>query len=114
MHALDLRDRFKCLSKRDGLNKTIKSVFNIKSVSNSKDKSLKFDILVSGGIKEEGQFFEYRLADNADQALNDFLYYDLFSYLSKKEGHLIWRVEPQVEKLEDGNFKIYSRLVVIN
>ena len=109
----DSRDRFKCFAKKD-LDKAIKSFQDIKTISESKDKSLGFNILVSGGIKEEGKIFDYRLSDNAEDAFNDYLYYDLYSYLSKKKGHLIWRARPTVKQLDDGKFIIYSRLIIIN
>lgn len=104
MHALDSRDRFKCLANRDGLNKAIKSSFGITEP--------RFDILVSGGIKKEGMHFDYRFSQDEKTAMDDFLYYDFFSYLNNKKGNLIWRVRPRVVKVDEGKFYVYSRLLI--
>lgn len=111
MHTLDLRDRFKCLANRDGLDRAIKSCFGINKISYTKESG-NYSILVSGGLKQEGENFNYNFSLTEKDALDNFFYYELFSFLHKKEGDLIWRRKPEVRKSDENKFYIYSRLLI--
>lgn len=128
---MDARERFVGLIHNIGIDKAIKEMFNIKCkyyVNNPDNeqehfKSLKkyapFIILVSGGIKEEGQKFPFKFSDEKT-AFRDFYYYDLWNFLNnskktnKKNLKLIWRKRPEYKLKNENEGYIYSRFTLIN